>query len=372
MGGYDAFIPAPLPPADLEIGDKLQALLSKADRAIGRLDGAIRLVPDPDQFVFMYVRREAVLSSQIEGTHASLMDVLEYEAFMERGEARVDVMEIINYITAMEHGLRRLENLPLGRRLMCEVHSLLMKDVRGGEAHKTPGEFRRSQNWIGGASPSSARFVPPPPEKVGECFSDLERFLHDQSAMPPLIKIGLAHAQFENIHPFLDGNGRTGRLLITFWLVERKILGKPLLYPSLFFKEHRDDYVDRLQDIRDNGDWEDWLSFFLDGVAQVAEEATARALDIVQLRERDRGKVTESLGRRAGRGLALLDGLFKLPVVKLSGVEKTLDVTAPTASALVKGMVDLGILQEITGKQRNRVFVYRAYLDLFPGSTARS
>lgn len=190
--------------------------------------------------------------------------------------------------------------------------------------------------------------------------------------MPPLIKIGLAHAQFENIHPFLDGNGRTGRLLITFWLVERKILGKPLLYPSLFFKEHRDDYVDRLQDIRDNGDWEDWLSFFLDGVAQVAEEATARALDIVQLRERDRGKVTESLGRRAGRGLALLDGLFKLPVVKLSGVEKTLDVTAPTASALVKGMVDLGILQEITGKQRNRVFVYRAYLDLFPGSTARS
>jgi len=365
-------MPAPLPPPDLEINDKLQMLLSEADRAIGRLDGAIALVPDPDQFVFMYVRREAVLSSQIEGTHASLMDVLEYEALTEQAEARVDVKEIVNYIAAMEHGLTRLKTLPLGRRLMCEVHALLMKGVRGGEPHKTPGEFRRSQNWIGGASPSTARFVPPPPEKVGDCFSDLERFLHDDSNIPSLIKIGLAHAQFETIHPFLDGNGRTGRLLISFWLVERQILRRPLLYPSLFFKEHRDAYVDRLQEIRDKGAWEDWLSFFLDGIAQVANEATARALDIVQLREKDRDQVVNHLGRRAGLGMALLNNLFMLPVVQLKGVEKILGVTAPTASALVNRMTDIGILEEITGKERNRVFVYRAYMNLFPGSLERS
>lgn len=371
-GGYQAFIPSPLPPTDLQIDDKLQVLLSEADRAIGRLDGAVALVPDPDQFVFMYVRREAVLSSQIEGTHASLMDVLEYEALMEQGEARVDVKEIINYIAAMEHGLKRLEKLPLGRRLMCEVHGLLMKGVRGSEPHKTPGEFRRSQNWVGGASPASAQFVPPPADKVGECFSDLERFLHDDSRIPPLIKVGLAHAQFETIHPFLDGNGRSGRLLITFWLVERKILRKPLLYPSLFFKEHRDAYVDRLQDIRDKGAWEDWLAFFLDGVAQVAKEATARALDIVQLRETDRNLVTERLGRRAGAGLALLDRLFTMPVVQLKRVEKVLGVTPPTASALVKRLIEIGLLEEVTGKERNRVFVYKQYMALFPGSTRRS
>jgi len=370
-GGYAAFIPKPLPPPDLEIGDKLQALLSDADRAIGRLDGAIALVPNPDQFVFMYVRREAVLSSQIEGTHASLMDVLEYEAVLQQGEARVDVREILNHIAAMEHGLKRLDSLPLGRRLMCEVHNVLMTRVRGGEPQKTPGEFRQSQNWVGGASPSTARFVPPPPEMVGDCFSDLERFLHERSTMPPLIKIGLAHAQFETIHPFLDGNGRTGRLLITFWLVERAILRKPVLYPSLFFKEHRDTYVDRLQGIRDNGDWEDWLAFFLDGVAQVAQEATRRALEIVALREDDRMKITTSLGRRAGLGLALLEDLFGLPAVQLTGVERILGVTAPTAAALVKRMVDAGILEETTGKQRNRIFVYRAYLNLFPGSTER-
>lgn len=371
-GGYQTFVPTPLPPPDLKMSDELQVLLSEADRAIGRLDGAIALVPDPDQFVFMYVRREAVLSSQIEGTHASLMDVLEYEARMEKGEARVDVKEIINYISAMEHGLKRLESLPLGRRLMCEVHGLLMKGVRGGEPDKTPGEFRRSQNWIGGASPGSVRFVPPPPEAVAGCFSDLESFLHDESTIPPLIKIGLAHAQFETIHPFLDGNGRTGRLLITFWLVERKILRKPLLYPSLFLKEHRDVYADRLQAIRDDGRWEDWISFFLDGVSQVAKEATTRALDIVQLREIDRNKVTERLGRRAGLGLALLNSLFTLPVVQLKGVEKVLGVTAPTASALVSRLTDIGLLREITGKERNRVFVYKAYLDLFPGYTQRS
>ncbi|MCA1726099.1 MAG: Fic family protein, partial [Actinobacteria bacterium] len=261
--GYRAFIPEALPPT-LEMTTDLQTLLSKADLAIGRLDGAINIVPDPDLFVFQYVRREAVLSSQIEGTHASLMDVLEYEAALEEAERRVDVTEILNYIAAMNHGLKRLNDLPISRRLLCEVHEILMKDVRGGEPHKTPGQFRRSQNWIGGGSPETARFVPPPWELVGEVFANLESFLHDTEPMPAVVKAGIAHAQFETIHPFLDGNGRVGRLLITFWLVEQRILSKPLLYLSLYLKEHRDEYADRLQAVRDDGDWEGWLAFFSD------------------------------------------------------------------------------------------------------------
>lgn len=371
-GGFSAFVPKPLPPPDLDIGGRIQALLSLADQALGRLDGVVEVVPDPDQFVFMYVRREAVLSSQIEGTQASLMDVLEYEAIRERSEARVDVREILNYVTAMEHGLRRLDELPLSRRLMCEVHAILMKDVRGGEPQKTPGEFRRSQNWIGGGSPGTARFVPPPPDEVGPTFASLENFLHGDDPMPALIKAGLAHAQFETIHPFLDGNGRTGRLLITFWLVEQRILKKPLLYPSLYFKEHRDEYIDRLQGIRDEGGWELWLEFFLDGIAQVANEATDRAQQIVALRERDRNVIAKEMGRRAGNGLVLHDALFQLPVVTAKLVEEIADVSQPTASSLLNDLVEIGLLRELTGRPRYRVFAYGAYLDLFPGAEARS
>ena len=370
-GGYSAFIPAPLPPLDLEIDLRLQALLSQADLALGRLDGAVDVVPDPDQFVFMYVRREAVLSSQIEGTHASLMDVLEYEVIRERGEARVDVREIVNYIDAMQHGLARLADLPVSRRLMCEVHEILMRGVRGGEPHKTPGQFRRSQNWIGGVSPATARFVPPPPDDVGDAFAAFENFLHADDPMPPLIKAGLAHAQFETIHPFLDGNGRTGRLLITFWLVERQVLKKPLLYPSLFFKEHRDEYIDRLQAIRDDGAWEGWLAFFLDGVAQVATEATQRALEIVALREQHRQTITSALGRRAHTALRLFELLFAYPLVSASSVKRLIGVSQPTASALVRDLEGIGILRETTGRQRNRVFAYADYLDLFPDAAVR-
>lgn len=366
-GGYLAFIPAPLPPPDLRIGATLQALLSEADVAVGRLDGAVRLVPDPDLFVFMYVRREAVLSSQIEGTQASLMDVLEYEAELERSERRVDVVEISNYVAAMNQGLARLADLPISRRLLCEIHTVLMKDVRGGEPDKTPGEFRRSQNWVGGVSPATARFVPPPWEAAAESFADLERFLHDPTPMPPLIRIGLAHAQFETIHPFLDGNGRIGRLLITLWLVERGILRHPLLYPSVFLKEHRDEYIDRLQAIRDRGAWEDWLAFFVDGVGQVAREATDRALDIVHLRDEHRDLIAARLGRRVPNALALLDQLFRQPVVSARTVEALIDVSQPTASALVRDLERLGILRELTGQPRNRLFAYARYLDLFPG-----
>jgi len=369
--GYRAFIPKPLPPEDLKIDGELLALASKADVALGRLDGAVRVIPDPDLFVLQYVRREAVLSSQIEGTYASLMDVLEFEAQLEHAETKVDVAEIINYIAAMNYGLDRLASLPLSRRLLCEVHEVLMRDVRGGEPHKTPGQFRASQNWIGGGSPATAKFVPPPYPLVDESFANLESFLHDPEPMPPLIKAGLAHAQFETIHPFLDGNGRTGRLLITFWLVEQGILRKPLLYTSLYFKQHRDEYVDRLQLVRDEGDWEQWLAFFLDGVAQVATEATDTGTRILELREHDRSRIGKELGRRAGRAFALLDELFKRPVVTGKVVERVLDVSQPTASALVRDLQGLGVLAEITGKQRNRIFAYRDYLDLFPGAQSR-
>ena len=289
----------------------------------------------------------------------------------EEAEARMDVAEIVNYVTAMNHGLDRLRDLPLSRRLLSEVHSVLMQGVRGGEPSRSPGEFRRSQNWIGGASPATARFVPPPPELVDQTFSDLELFLHDSEPTPPLVKAAIAHAQFETIHPFLDGNGRTGRLLITFWLVERGVLSRPLLYPSLFFKEHRDEYVDRLQAIRDDGDWEGWLAFFLDGVAQVATEATSTAVRILELREEDRNRISAQLGGRAANALQVHEALFRQPVVTAKFVQSMAHVSQPTASALVRALTEIGLLTELTGKRRNRVFAYRAYLDLFPGAERR-
>lgn len=371
-GGYRAFFPKPLPPPDLILEENLNALLSRADIAVGRLDGAVSVIPDPDLFVLQYVRREAVLSSQIEGTHASLMDVLEFEAQQEAAGHRVDVTEILNYVLAMNLGLKRLTELPLSRRLMCEVHETLMRGVRGGEPSRTPGEFRTSQNWIGGGSPSTARFVPPPADAVPAAFADLERFLHDPEPLPPLIKIGLAHAQFETIHPFLDGNGRTGRLLITFWLVEQRILSRPLLYTSLYFKENKEEYIARLQLVRDEGAWESWLEFFLDGVAQVATEATETATGILALREKDRSRITTALGRRSGNGLALLDELFKNPLVTVRAAERALNVSQPTAGSLIAELVAIGILQELTGKQRYRRYAYSEYLGLFPGAESRS
>lgn len=370
--GYRAFIPAPFPPEDLRLDVSLQAVLSGADLALGRLDGVVNLVPDPDLFVLMYVRREAVLSSQIEGTQASLMDVLEFEAELERADQRLDVEEIVNHVAAMNQGLRRLTQIPLSRRLICEVHEVLMREVRGGEPHKTPGEFRRSQNWIGGGSPATARFVPPPPHLIDDAFSDLERFLHSPEPMPPIVKAALAHAQFETIHPFLDGNGRIGRLLITFWFMDRGILRQPLLYPSLYFKEHRDDYVARLQAIRDEGAWEDWIAFFVDGIGQAAREATERAMEILDLRERDRSRIATSLGRRTANGLRALDLLFSQPVVTAKLVEQRLGVSQPAASGLVSDLAGAGILHEMTGKKRNRLFGYREYLDLFPGAGLRT
>lgn len=369
--GYRAFVPASFPPLDLSSSDRFQTLLSTADRAMGRLDGIVEVIPDPDRFVRMFVRREAVLSSQIEGTVGSMMDVLEHEAMLHRSEARMDLREIQNHIDAMNYGITRLETLPLSRRLLCEVHKILMTNVRGGESAKTPGEFRTTQNWIGGASPNTARFVPPPPQVVPEAFSHLERFLHAPEPLPPLVKIGLAHAQFETIHPFLDGNGRTGRLLITFWLVEQGILRKPLLYPSLYLKEYRDEYHARLQAIRDDGEWESWLEFFVDGIAQAAKQATTTASNTLKLREADREKINRHLGKRTAKAFQLHDWLFTQPVVTLPLVQAQIGVSQPTASSLVHWLEDLGLLEELTGKERFKVFRYTAYLDLFPGSADR-
>jgi Fic family protein len=363
--GFDAFHPAPYPPTDLTLDRRLLDLLSTADHELGRLVGASEILPNPDLFVRMYVRREAVMSSQIEGTQASLMDVLEYEAMRARGEHDIDVREVSNYVAALRYGLRRVTSLPLSLRLLREIHARLMRDVRGGEPAKTPGEFRRSQNWVAGPSPATARYVPPPVAEMNRALDQFERALHERPPYPLLINLGLAHAQFETIHPFLDGNGRIGRLLVTFLLCEYGVLKEPLLYLSIFFKAHREDYYERLQAIRDEGDWEGWLAFFLEGVATVAHEATDTARTIVRLREELRNDLPPQLGRRSGNGLALLDKLFLHPIVAVKTVEKLLDLSQPAALALVDALVGAGVLREATGRRRNRIFEFRKYLALF-------
>jgi len=341
------------------------ALLSKADRALARLDGSVHNLPDPDLFVFMYIRREAVLSSQIEGTQSSINDVLEAEAKI-FGYAHQDVGEVLNYVAAMNEGLQRLTKLPMSIRLIREIHARLMRGVRGAE--KQPGEIRTSQNWIGpqGAGLAEAIFVPPPPALVMDSLSDFERFLHaDTPEIPALVKVGLAHAQFETIHPFLDGNGRVGRLLITFLLCEADILRRPVLYLSYWFRQHQQAYYDLLQAIRDHGDWEGWIRFFLEGVATVANEATEVSRRIVDLREAHRDRIIRELGRAAGGGLTVLEHLFRGPIVQVKDVRELLGVTHTSANSLIAAFQRAGILVEITGRRRNRRFAYEPYIQLF-------
>jgi Fic family protein len=367
LAGHRAFLPAPLPPAPpVRLEGELQVLLSQADRALGRLDGSVQTLPNPDLFVFMYVRKEAVLSSQIEGTQSSLQDLLAAEAEIFAPDTRPrDVEEVVNYVAAMNHGLACLPELPVSVRLIREIHERLMAGVRGSKL--TPGELRRSQNWIGpgGAALADATFVPPPPDVVPEALSDLERFLHQQDDIPQLIKIGLAHVQFETIHPFLDGNGRVGRLLITFLLTECGILHKPVLYLSHYFKRHRATYYDHLQAVRDRGEWEGWLAFFLRGVAEVSAEATTTARRILVLREEHRAIITERLGRAAGNGHKLLESLFDRPIVSVAEVEELAGITYAAANQLVARLTDLGILKEVTGHARNRRFRYEPYVLIF-------
>lgn len=364
--GYSAFIPAPLPPDPrVAMDDEMLALISQGDRALGRLDGSIQTLPDPDLFVFMYVRKEAVLSSQIEGTQSSLDDVLEAEAKVFSASRPRDVSEVINYVRAMNHGLERLKELPVSVRLIKEIHQRLLSGVRGAE--REPGELRRSQNWIGpgGCTLNEASFVPPPTEEVPQALSNLERFIHSDDPMPVLVKIGLAHAQFETIHPFLDGNGRVGRLLIAFLLCERQILQKPVLYISHYFRRHRERYYALLQGTRDDGDWESWLKFFLTAVAEVSNEATETARRIVGLRERDRSTITEHFGYSAGNGLKVLERLYSRPIISVQDVVKLTKVSFTAANNLTRRFVKHGILAEITGQARNRQFRYGEYIDLF-------
>jgi len=364
--GYRAFIPAALPPnPPIAMDDELQTLLSTADRALGRLDGSIQTLPDSNLFVLMYVRKEAVLSSQIEGTQSSLNDLLRAEARILDPERPADVEEVSNYVAALNYGLERLTELPISVRLIREIHERLLRGVRG--AHLQPGELRKSQNWIGpaGATLSEATFIPPPPHEVPNALSDLERFMHAKDSMPALIRIGLTHAQFETIHPFLDGNGRVGRLLITFLLCEQGTLQSPVLYLSHYFKAHRAEYYEHLQNIREDGGWEAWLKFFLRGVADVSREATETARAIVSLREKDRDKIINELGRVAGNALKIHEALFRFPLVSVNPIAEMLDVSFTSANRLIDRLVELEILFEATGNARNRVFRYRNYINIF-------
>jgi Fic family protein len=340
----------------------LLAVLSRADIALGRLDGILKVIPYPDFFVGMYVRREAVLSSQIEGTQSTLEDLLEVELEPNARDPMSDVGDIVNYIRAMNHGLGRLEELPLSLRLIREIHGELLTDGRGRQA--TPGEFRTSQNWIGAAGAPLRRttFVPPPVPEMREALNSFELFLQDGEDRPPLIEAGLAHAQFETIHPFLDGNGRVGRLLITFLLVHRGALRRPLLYLSYYLKLHRAEYYDRLMDVRRRGDWEGWLRFFLTGVAETADEATVTAERIFELRERHRSLVMEEAGPN---GLKLLSAMFLRPLINVKVAAEELEVTFPTANRLVGRFEEFGLLVEVTGQRRSRMFRYEPYLRLF-------
>jgi len=364
-GGHRAFIPKPLPPEPpLVIDAEMQALLSKADRALGRLDGSIRTLPNPDLFIFMYVRKEAVLSSQIEGTQSSLNDLLEVEAEIFDSERPRDVDEVLNYVRAMNYGLERLNELPLSNRLIREIHSVLLSGVRGGNAQ--PGEWRKMQNWIGpqGCTLQEAAFVPPPPQQLDEILSLFERFLHDES-LPALLQIGMAHAQFETIHPFLDGNGRVGRLLIAFLLYQKEILETPVLYISHYFKKHRQNYYEQLQSVRENGSLEAWLKFFLQGIFEVSQEATETARKIVDLREAHRQLIAEYFGRVAGNAMQVLETLYQKPFIKVQDIKDLTHVTYPAANQLMNKFVAHGLLTEVTGQARNRQFRYGPYIDLF-------
>lgn len=366
---YRAFVPPPLPPVPPVELAPLYPLLDRATQAIGRLDGLTTLLPDTKLFLYLYVRKEALLSSQIEGTQSSLSDLLLFESAEVPGVPIDDVEEVSNYVAAMNYGLRRLreDRFPLSLRLMREIHAILLKGGRG--ANKEPGEFRRSQNWIGGTRPGNATFVPPPPERMMECLGALELFLHEETArLPILVKAALAHVQFETIHPFLDGNGRLGRLLITFLLCADGVLSEPLLYLSLYFKTHRQRYYELLQKVRTDGAWEEWLAFFLEGVEETARQAADAATRILTLFREDRTRIGE-VGRAAASALRVHEYVQTTPYLSIPTAAQALSISAPTVAASVRHLEELGILREVTGRQRGRMFVYGRYFAILSEGT---
>ena len=370
MGGETvrAFVPAPLPPTPTLDLAALQSRLETALLALGRLDGLSSLLPDIRLFLYTYVRKEAVLSSQIEGTQSSLSDLLLFELDAVPGVPLDDVLEVSNYVAALEHGLRRLrEDFPLCNRLIREIHEVLLSRGRGRD--KAPGEFRCSQNWIGGRRPGTARFVPPPVFAVVDCMSGLERFLNEgEAGMPLLLRAGLAHVQFETIHPFLDGNGRVGRLLIALMLHHGGTLREPLLYLSLYFKQHRDDYYGLLDEVRHHGDWEAWLAFFLDGVAETAEGAVETARRLLSVFRED-GERMQQTGRATGSALRVHRAMQERPIASLQELAKFAGLSFPAASAGMSILENAGIASELTGKKRNRLFGYDRYLAILGEGT---
>ncbi|MGO9235431.1 MAG: Fic family protein [Methylocella sp.] len=362
-----AFVPPALPPnPPIDILGLLPQL-SAAERALGRLDGITVLLPRQELFLYMYVRKEAVLSSQIEGTQSTLSDLLRFETEAQAGQPIDDIREVSNYVDAMMYGLERLAELPLSLRLIREMHARLLQSGRGDT--KNPGEFRRSQNWIGGTRPGNALFVPPPVAELEACLDQFERFIHeDASRLPPLVKAGLLHVQFETIHPFLDGNGRIGRLLITLYLCVEDVLRKPLLYLSLYLKTHRADYYRLLQEVREHGAWEAWLEFFLIGVAETANQAFDAATRIAELFKRDRERITAE-SDRAGSSLRVHDLLQQNPFATPTALVDRTGLTAPTINAALADLQRLSVVDEVTGRRRGRVFGYRAYLDILNEGT---
>jgi Fic family protein len=367
LEGHSAFEPSGLPPEPpINYTGDLVSRLSLADTAVGRLDGLARTLPDAELFLAMYVRQEALLSSRIEGTECTMDDVLAFELLAE-GEPTLDVGEVVNYVAALKHGVERLNDLPLCNRLLREVHSVLLRSGRGHD--KAPGEFRRTQNWIGpgGCTLPTASFVPPPPHVMSDAMSELEKYINRATA-PLLIAAGLAHAQFETIHPFLDGNGRTGRLMIGLFLHERQVLTRPVLYLSTYLKRHQTAYFERLTAVRTDGDWEGWLGFFLDGVEESATSAAITAEAIHQLRETDRANIVATGG--VGYDIAMLDQLFSQPLVNANWVERVLGVTTTTANKVLDRFCSANILRETTGNRRNRLYRYDEYVNLFEATDA--
>jgi len=358
-----AFVPLPLPPSapPLAIEGKIAERLRQAEQALARLDLAGEMVPSIDWFIYAFVRKEAVLSSQIEGTQATLIDLLTYEA--EEGAPNADVEEICNYLDAFNFArghLAHKQGLPISIRLLNQVHERLMHGVRGSD--RQPGQIRRSQNWIGGSRPGNAIYVPPPPQLLPEILSAFEKYIHANDRLPKLVRVGLLHVQFETIHPYLDGNGRIGRLLITLLFEQWQLLPKPLLYLSLFFKRHRDEYYRRLNAVRTEGDWEGWTDFFLDGVATIADEAVTSARELFALVSADRARVLK-FARTSVAALRLFELLPRHPVITVASAIKLTETSKPTATRAIESLIEASVLTETTGKKRDRSFAYRAYLD---------
>lgn len=364
--GYKTFIPKPLPPdPPLNLDSQILRLLSKTDQALGRLDGVAEVIPNPDLFVMMYIKKEAVLSSQIEGTQASLIDVLEFEAKTLEPKKPTDVGEVVNYVKAINYGLEQIKSgKDISIPLLKKLHYYLLKDSRGRE--RDPGKLRATQNWIGppGSDISNATYIPPKVSDMKLALKQLEKFIKKEADLPPLIKAGLIHSQFETIHPFLDGNGRIGRLLITLFLIQSGHITRPLLYPSYYFKQNRTEYYERLQAVRDMGEWESWMKFFLGGMLEASKNAIDTSMNILELRKEQQKMITDKLGNKSGSALKLYDGLFNSPYVMVYSIVEITSLSYPNANRLATTFEQLGILRETTGQKRNRIYEFKRYMDI--------